>query len=432
MDIGYARIGRAMPLDSGGWGVVGGDMEPPRLLAELARRHPDDRFIITSLCRDDPASAGLPSNVVNSWSPARLDWLRERTSKLRLSDKYEDLERRTALFDELVHPVYEKLDAIIVWLGQHGTSNSRIPTVSDRGAAEDGRTKPQDSFVQYAGHVLRGINHWREVDPLRREEVWLIADARNYIKGRDLKWPLRHPILGQYDWSRREHNERYGDPRQPEECGFEGVTWSTDHTWNAETRYVYSQLEVCGITPEHCDTRYDETHFRRSHFGLFINEARSYVKLNRRDIVREWVLPLRPAFIHGQWSDQSQRSIGTVVTPAPWEDYFDKLRSVLCTFTTPSSGSGWLTTKPWEAFAVGTVCFFHPAYDTQDHAFEHAPAELKEWLRVPTPLDLHKRVVTLWNDPAAWLWIVREQRKLYDLAMEERRWMKMIEERVWV
>jgi hypothetical protein len=371
---------------------------------------------------------------MNSWTPERLDWLRDRTRGLRSSDKYADLERRTQVFDELMWPVYDKLDGLVVWLGQHGTSNSRIPDVSGRAEAPDGFTKPQDSFVQYAGHVLRGINVWREVDPLQREEVWLVADARNYLKGRDLKWPLRHPILGQYDWVRQEHNERYGDRRQPEECGFE-ATWSTDHTWRADTRYVYSQLEICGITPEHADVRYSEEHQDRQHFGIFINEARSYVKLNRADAMQEWVIPCRPAWVHGKWTDTGQAQIagylGYGIEPAPWEVYFDKLRSVLCTFTTPSSGSGWLTTKPWEAFAVGTVCFFHPGYDDQDHAFEHAPSELREWLRPPTPEDLYKRVVHLWHDRSAWLWIVREQRKLYDLAMEERRWMKMIEERIW-
>jgi hypothetical protein len=343
-----------------------------------------------------------------------------------------EIQRKTAVLDQLTLPVFETLDAVIVWAGQHGTSNSRIPVVSDRGGEPDGLTKPQDSFVQYAGPTLRGINHWREADPIAREEVWLIADPRNFIKCRDLKWPLRHPILGQFKWKRKEQHERYGDPRQPTECGFGPKTeWKTDHTWYTWHHYAYSQLEICGITPEEVDAHFSLEHAHRSHFGLFINEARSYVKLNRRDILKEWVLPLQPAFIHGQWPKGHEADIGREITPLPWEEYFSKLRSVLCTFTTPSSGSGWATTKPWEAFAVGTVCFFHPGYDTQDNILRDAPEELRAWLRVESREDLHKRIVHLWGDRTAWQWIVTEQRKVYDQAMQERRWIKMIEDRVW-
>ena len=118
---------------------------------------------------------------------------------------------------------------------------------------------------------------------------------------------------------------------------------------------------------------------------------------------------------------------------APWEEYFPKLHSVRTTLTTPSSGSGWATAKPWEAFAAGTVCFFHPAYDTQNHILGDADAWLQDWLRVPTATELWKRVERL-NSPDGyyeWRKIVQLQREHFDRALQDLTYMKMIEERIY-
>ncbi len=121
------------------------------------------------------------------------------------------------------------------------------------------------------------------------------------------------------------------------------------------------------------------------------------------------------------------------------------------TFTTPSSGSGWATTKPWQAFAVGTVCFFHPEYDTQGHiiptlkqlddaernqspdavhGWDVNTAQLARWLRVRDAGDLAKRVRHLNEDHDAWWWLVVQQRRLYDAACANLLHVKMIEERL--
>jgi hypothetical protein len=137
---------------------------------------------------------------------------------------------------------------------------------------------------------------------------------------------------------------------------------------------------------------------------------------------------------------------GPTIEPAPADVYYDKLRSVKCTLTTPSSGSGWATTKPWQAFATGTVCFFHPEYDTQGHIIptldqctnpEAPPIDSMErnlaaWLRVENPEQLHKRVETIASSYETWLWLVRAQRVLYDKACQERRIIKLIAERLGI
>lgn len=413
MRIGYGKIGRALTLSPAKWGQVGGDNEPPILLNKLARAWPQHEFtIVTRASADDPRDLGMPDNVVNVWPELRKDY--------KLSLAKTDAEAAIAYQREMLRPLFADLDVCILWTGQHGTSNSPIPKVEDPSIL----TSPQMSMVSYTGGVLRALNDWRDGDPSGRQEIWLCPDPRNYLKARDLKWPPG-PILAQYDWSRGEKHFRFGDEETDPTSW--GATWIENGMWKAKHHYVYSELETCGI-PSNIECSYDPQ--GRDAFGVVINEARAYVKLDRASIVRDWVLPLNPAWIHGKWLKPEEK-LGLDVQPLDWRVMWDKLRTVRSTFTTPSSGSGWATTKPWEAFAVGTVCFFHPAYDTQDNilgreSFEH----LKKMLRPKTPADLEKAVHAMTYDDDLWLWTVQEQRRLFDEARGEARLMHMIEERL--
>jgi len=447
--IGYCKLSRAMPLSPAKWGVVGGDDEPPLLLKTLATRHPEHEWIIVGRnSLEQPHEVGLPANVTNPWTelmPLVKRDVAGRDQPQRITG--DDLQHVIAVYDHYTRPLFEQLDGLIVWAGQHGTSNSPLPKIGTSYEDND-YTQPQKSFTLYASYILRGINAFRERDPLRYEEIWLVPDPRNYPKPRDLKWPQRLPILAQYEFTKNEKFERYRDPRTPAECGFDAQVDETGHVWNATQRYVYSGLEICGVLPEHIDSRFSTDWERREHFGLFINEARAYVKRNRLAAMMEYVVPLRPAFVHGKWSDKSKaqlelpENVGYAVEPAPAEVYYDKLRSVRCTLTTPSSGSGWATTKPWQAFAVGTVCFFHPDYDTQGHIIptlrqalsgavaDEKLANLARWLRVTDPNELEKRVKYLNENRDAWLWLIRAQRALYDQACEKLLHVQLIEGRL--
>jgi hypothetical protein len=447
--IGYCKLSRAMPLSPAKWGVVGGDDEPPLLLKTLATRHPEHEWIIVGRnSLEQPHEVGLPANVTNPWTelmPLVKRDVAGRDQPQRITG--DDLQHVIAVYDHYTRPLFEQLDGLIVWAGQHGTSNSPLPKIGTSYEDND-YTQPQKSFTLYASYILRGINAFRERDPLRYEEIWLVPDPRNYPKPRDLKWPQRLPILAQYEFTKNEKFERYRDSRTPTECGFDAQVDETGHVWNATQRYVYSGLEICGVLPEHIDSRFSTDWERREHFGLFINEARAYVKRNRLDAMMEYVVPLRPAFVHGKWSDKSKaqlelpENVGYAVEPAPAEVYYDKLRSVRCTLTTPSSGSGWATTKPWQAFAVGTVCFFHPDYDTQGHIIptlrqalsgavaDEKLANLARWLRVTDPNELEKRVKYLNENRDAWLWLIRAQRALYDQACEKLLHVQLIEGRL--
>lgn len=447
--IGYGKLGRSMPLTLERCGNLGGDVEMAAVVKEMAHRHPDDTFVLVG--RNDgskPSDVGLPSNVVNPWADGWLDTMRDFMRSLKASKPKgeglttDDQIKIVTFMDELTGVTFENLDAMVMWVGQHGTTNAPIQSIQQPWTV----TKPYDWSIYYASYMLRGINRWRDVDPWNREEISLNADARNHHKMRDLKWPLRHPILGQYNYTRALKHHRYGALGSPATVE-KYKQWEpyVDHTepdpflWCGKSTTVYARLEVNGLrpgTPFGDLISYNEDWYGRGRFGLFINEARAIgikPEMARLPIFKEWVAPLDPDFVHGTWSDKAKLELGRDIQPAPWSDYYPRLHSVRCTLTTPSSGSGWATAKPWEAFAAGTVCFFHPAYDSQDNILGDADPELKRWLRVPSPSALKARVQHLNSEAGIsdWRWLVHAQREHFNDALRDLTYMQMIEKRIY-
>ena len=405
MKIGYAKIGRSWKLDPMKGSVTGGDVDVARGLHLLARARPDDEIVLVSNNSGvDPTSAGYPSNVTNQWGE-----LRKKITTARVGT---DPQIVVDFLQELTAPLYEDLDELIIWAGQHGTSNMPIPMVDDRSKV----TTPQISFVNYSSYLLKGINEWRDKDPLAREEMWLCPDPRNYVKCRDLKWPLRQSVIGQYTYERETKHERFGDATDPATWGAVWDPKAGEGVWCAPSTYTYEGLELtCAPHPTHILQQDPVDWEARYDFGMVVNENRAYVSRNRLDALQEWVLPFWPtAEIFGMWSDKSKAALGREdIRPCPYDQLGPTLQRWRTTLTTPASGSGWATAKPWECFAYGTVCFFHPKYDDQDWILRDAPKELHDWLRVSSPEDLHKRVDHLSKDRTAWEWIIAEQRKHY-------------------
>jgi hypothetical protein len=424
------------------------------MLFQLAAAYPDDEiWLLGRNSGQDPKDIGLPANVVNPWiwwkKPLQEAILKSGLKHVNLSTDEQFAMQK--IHDELTLPAFLSMDGFVMWVGQHGTTNAPLPSTKDPSVL----TKPYDFSTHYVSYILRGINAWRDADPWNREEIWINADPRNYHKMRDLKWPLRHPVLTQYNFNTNLKHARYGDgsdfnrwytPKtQPGDYtpGPWGVDVAEDgmhttETWKSIVSNVYSQLEFNALVPG-CPSgdllSYNDSWDDRQHFGLFINEARAIgvpEARGRLKALTDWALPLDPHFIHGKWSDKAQAELGFPITPLPWTKYVPKLQSVRTTFTTPSSGSGWATTKPWEAFAAGVVCFYHPLYDTQDNIFRGAPMGLKDWLRVKSPEELKLRVTHL-NSYAGrpdWEWLVKTQRQWFDDAVAERKYMRMIDARL--
>jgi hypothetical protein len=437
MRVAYGKMCRVVEIDPQKWGQSGGDNEAPALLLTLATRHPDVEWLVSA--RNSGWEPPLP-NVVNPWREWNVE-LRANAKRLyRVDDQsVECLNWTVGFYDELTNRTLVNVDQHVLWMGQHGTSNSPLPSKKDRSVY----TKPQISAVHYGGYVIRAVNCWRYPDPLAREEVWLLADARNHIKCRDPMWPRRHPVLTQFNFERGENLERYGDPRDPVDCGFDPreVSWAWPGVWRTRDRYVASGLEIVGVPTEYGEAVPAPWEERDHDFGMLINEARGYglrPELTRLDAMKRYVNPIGPSWTYGTWSSRALAELGYAINPIPYPEIFPLMQRTKTTFTTPSSGSHWATAKPWESFATGVVCFFHPLYDTQDHILfpdgvDAATDELRHlhtWLRVKNPEDLERKIKAVTSSRTTWEWLVDVQWRHFRTELERQRCVTMIEKRL--
>lgn len=430
----YGKIGRSIILNQDKFGPVGGDMEPIFTLDHLARRHPDIEWVVGSRWTGDPS--GLPSNVTLPPLPK----VEPRNHYDKAGNRFYDESRQPwAAFEEVLRPYFETADGVVLWAGQMGTTNYPIPKVEDRSIL----TSPQDSFMTYCAPILQNLNRWRDVDPRAHEEVWLVSDARNYLKARDIKWPPGE-IISHYDTVKKQPHERYGDERQPEEFkDLFNAHWRAPGVWEADHHYKYYGLEIVSGVPE---TWAPELGFEdRRDFGIVINEARSYVGTNRAPIVRDWVVPLlkAPTDIVGKWSPSGVEVIGITPLVISHEHVPTWSGRYKCTLTTPSSGSGWATTKWWEMAAVGTVCFCHPKWDDQGHiipttaaldanVWDQEPAleHFFRWLRVETPAELAAKVKAVSESRETYEWLRDMQSWWLAKARHDDRALSEIERRL--
>lgn len=422
MRIGYTKIGRSWRTQLGKGTVTGGDNDVYNALMRLSGRHPTVEFILTGRNSGDPLT-DFPDNVFNPW-PDILPHYKGVSGEhdvMRVHEKH-------------AIPMFMSMDQHLMWLGQHGTHNSSIPLLDGTGMSTT-----QANFFNYAGYAIHGVNAWRDVNPVRREEIWLCPDPRNVLKCRDLKWPLEHPVIAQYDDVRKTRHYRYDDPLVASHAHFPnaapqryGKCHDSVHVWEANIRYEYGALEFTAI-PEPRSIDLDRGHEGREPFGIVLNENKpGEYKNSRLSQLKQWVLEHSPdAPVYGKWTDESQAKLGRTFTPLTI-GYYPAVQRWLCTLTTPASGSGWATAKPWEMFAAGVVCFAHPRYDEQGHIFgERMNAELRQWLRVKTPSEMWKRIRHLEQNPVAWQWLVREQRQYFEESFADSHGgIKMIEERL--
>jgi len=439
----YGKLGRSMPLTLDKCGTLGGDVECVPVIKALAERHPDDTFMLFGRNSGETAAeAELPSNVINPWT--EYGW-REKFRKFFKAGGYtinfsvKEQHEITAFQDAMVRDVVDAAGAMVFWIGQHGTTNQPTPGITKKSSGT--LTRPQDFSVLYCSYILNAINRWRDGDPFTRGEVWLNADSRNYLKMRDLAWPLLDPVLTQRDYEHTVRHERRDrsivvDDQWALHANAKQLDKYGHAVWESTVQCVYSRLEINALakgTPFGDLVSYDGNFDRPGKFGLFVNEARTYVSdaTKRVNALRDYALPVQPHFIHGTWSQKSQEELGITIEPAPWSKYYPRLHSVKCTLTTPSSGSGFATTKPWEAFAAGTVCFFHPLYDDQNNILGGLPQVAQEWLRVKHPGDFQRKLHEVCNDRSLWEWLVSVQRAYFEQEIAALRYIDRIEERLY-
>ena len=128
MKIGYMKIGRSWKLDPTKGTTTGGDADVARALHLLSRLRPDDEFhLLGRNCGTVPQEAMYPQNVFNPWTelaPRRKKAFSEGVSKEGTGMSLAGIEFVNGWYRENVIPMFDDMDAVIVWSGQHGTSNT--------------------------------------------------------------------------------------------------------------------------------------------------------------------------------------------------------------------------------------------------------------------------------------------------------------------
>jgi hypothetical protein len=393
--IGYCKLGRSWNLDVKKASTVGGDIDCIRLLKRLATQNPDtEYFLIGKNSGEVPQTLGYPDNVVNPWSSTH-GWKIPSVSAQMVKDDPSLYEMPMTVFRELTKDVH--LDGMITWVGQHSSTNSRIPAID--GNWKDGPfTTPLVSSINYTGYLLDYCDQ-HGVEPL-----FLVPDPRNTVKVRDLRIPLKFPVLAQYEEIRNIKQDLGPD------VGVKQV----------KQKYIYSALEMTALDEpssipfaEHIG---EDSWKTRDSFVLISNENKRDVPFPRSELVREWLIPHFPDVkIYGTWSDEGKAELGRDIQSIPVSTMYETLRSALATITFPASGSKWVTSKVWEAFASGTVCFIHPRYDMRGLSLPRNPwnDEISKFLHVSSAREMANKVAMLRLDYNLWLKIVMAQRQLF-------------------
>lgn len=376
MKIGYAKLGRSFPLRYFKSSSLGGDQAVVRLLDYLRSEH-EVHLVGPNQGPEDERTYGyVPENTVNHWRDGAafgdVETVSNQSRHPRSLDyiKFErELDRGIAALP--------KLDAWIIWLGQHSAVSSFLPPERD---LEKEHVTPLMSQLNYVFPILRMLN------TLKVKPIWLHPDARNILRSRDLFDVEQHTILSQYD---RTHTIKSWHPKHGVRDSF--------------LTYRYAGLELL-VMPE---VGYSETDLQvnlgipdRLDFGILTNEGHDKKHNSRASNVRDWCTPLDETIgweLVGHFCTASQLALNRKVLPVPNTEVRKVLRRWKSTVTFPptadSHSTKWVSAKPWECFAAGTLCFKHPLYDTQGHIYGPAmPEDLRAYLCVQSPDQLRQRV----------------------------------------
>lgn len=396
MKIAYGKLGRAMQVDRSDLSNVGGDIEVVNLLDKLIREGHEVHIVGRSQGHRDPLLYDW--KYIDQWDKGGVFHGVPRVGNVDRGGG-EQFKKYDAFLRDAVMKL-PRYDAIFLWLGQHGTSLAPVP-----GIQKDGTTTPMLNDVVYGHPVALVANILRERDGVRT--TWLCPDPRNVIKHRALWHNEQAPVLAQFNttrnfatWDERVAGGRLG---------------------RSSIQYLYSGIELLAI--EHIKPTLEGRERRLAAIpdrlcGILTNEG--YTNLGHRGrlhLMQAWFKD-QDYEIFGTWSEKSQEALNRRISPVEHAHVLHTLQRWRATLTLPATATGWATSKPWECFLAGVVCFRHPDYDTQNHIYgQHMPEELRKFLSPPTSTAFRDRLKQL-EDPVLWRHIVSLQWDYLDASRE--------------
>lgn len=411
INIGYGKLGRAWCLDINAASTVGGDADVIRLLRRLAPTVTGDVTLIGRCSKHEPSALRYPANVRNPWFGSNA-WDIAPIGTINYKAPGQ-IERYIESFIKATRAM--RIDALVLWVGQHGSVTRGVPMIGQDWGGQ--LALPLVQTAIYCSYLVELCNT-RGIEP-----ILLVPDPRNYLKLREFKKPFKRPFLAQWTGDRMLKHEQFNKWPKGAELSDYGPGFRDGSVWVSTAKYVYAGVELAALDEPRqitctVDYGYD--------FGIIVNENKKEVTQPRLPLLRDWVLEHWPqTVVYGSWSDESQAELGRTITPVPVTQMYQTLRQFMATITFPASGSNWATAKPWECFAAGTVCFFHPRYDEQDNILMHERyntgpknrAELRElhaFLRISSREELWDKVAALKKDKKLHKRIVALQRQHFE------------------
>lgn len=185
MKVGFAKVGQRLQLRSGGFQGSG---SPARLLRRLAGRNPSVEWVIVSRA-DDWKRDEWPENVSYAWP---LDMSRAQPYHNAYDNGIRSLKVvHQELLDyenEVIIPLIETLDGMIVMLGTNMSGSIEIPKDKTTWAQRN-LMKPVEVMLNTARPVVEGLNRLGDRTAGAAPVIFLVEDPRNILKARDIKWP---------------------------------------------------------------------------------------------------------------------------------------------------------------------------------------------------------------------------------------------------
>lgn len=488
MRVGYAVLGRTMKFDYGRHGFQG-DAEKPNLLRRLALRNPQIEWVVVG--HNDAGEWPIPplANVTNPWfgareaaarTPPRADgYYRTPFAPYWTGKPAWWCSEVTGFEDDLVELI-SGLDGMVLHVGQHAPTQLRIPQANR--TWHETFTNPDldgnrvyDSMQSYCRYLVRGLNALGDKTLGRAPVVWLVPDPRNYLKARDVKWPMgTDQMLAQATFKRSQRHERYQDYRAPEALGFRGIKLERPNEvgehelWSAQHSYQHADLELM-ILPDDWETWGDASFDERSRAGVATTSTKASVLgegRRRSQLVAEYLLATFPdAEVYGKWDAVSLADVPDDTLRATTPDEFpDLLNRWRVTLSTPIVESDWSVAKSYQCFAANVVCFMLEQVDAQGWVLpsrRQAPGTkliasvevsrgqyrhyysvrddwtpeditLAHWLRVESPAEFEQRAQLVAMSRDTWWWLTGAQRTLLRRRWEDKLLERTIEERLGV
>lgn len=189
MRIGFAKIGQRIDLDrdASNWQ---GAAAPANLLLRLALRNPFVEWVLISHHANNQLLDVWPHNVVTPW-PDYLAGKQAYHNAYVAGTRVLDLVNPSVrdFEDQVVIPLIESLDAMVVLLGSNTSGSLPIPKKSSSWGEGD-LMKPMEAMLNTGRYILEGLNRLADRTDGRAPVIWLCEDPRNELKMRDLKWPI--------------------------------------------------------------------------------------------------------------------------------------------------------------------------------------------------------------------------------------------------